>query len=179
MEGNERAVQQADIRSTNRVDAARLRSRFHRKTLLKQIGWASVFLAPNFILVMLFTFIPAVGGLALSTAERDVFSEPEFVGLENYVDLIDDDDFWIALRNTVVHTVTTVPVSIVLSLVLAIVLNKKLPGTLIFRTIFFIPVIMSGVLVSHTWQWLFNADYGPVNYFLWLNDPRRYPVQRA
>ena len=126
--------------------------------------------------------------MALSTAEWDVFSEPEFAGLENYVDLIDDDDFWIALRNTVVYTVTTVPVSIVLSLVLAIVLNKKLPGTLIFRTIFFIPVIMSGVLVSHTWQWLFNADYGPVNYFLWqigirgprwLNDPRRYPVQRA
>ncbi len=130
---------------------------------------------------MLFTFIPAAGGLALSTAEWDVFSEPEFAGLENYVDLIDDDDFWTALRNTVVYTVTTVPVSIVLSLVLAIVLNQKLPGTLIFRTIFFIPVIMSGVLVSHTWQWLFNADYGPANYFLWqigiqgprwLNDPR-------
>ena len=94
---------------------------------------------------------------------------------------MDDDDFWIALRNTIVYTFTTVPVGIVLSLVLAMVLNQKLPGTLIFRTIFFIPVIMSGVLVSHTWQWLFNADYGPVNYFLWQigiegprwrNDPR-------
>ena len=162
-------------------DVAHSRSQSQRNTLLKQLGWAAVFLAPNFILVMLFTFIPAAGGLALSTAEWDVFSEPKFVGAENYVDLVDDDDFWIALRNTIVYTFTTVPVSIVLSLVLAIVLNEKLPGTLFFRTIFFIPVIMSGVLVSHTWQWLFNADYGPLNYFLWqigiqgprwLNDPR-------
>ena len=119
MEGNERVVQQTDIRSANRVDAARLRSRIQRKTLLKQFGRASVFVAPNFILVMLFTFIPAVGGLALSTAEWDVFSELKFVGLENYVGLIDDDDFWIALRNNVVYTVTTVPVSVILSLVLA------------------------------------------------------------
>ena len=161
--------------------AVRLRNLYGRKTLLNQSGWAGLFLAPNFILVMLFTFIPALGGLALSTAEWDVFSAPKFVGMENYVDLVDDDDFWIALRNTVVYTVTTVPVSIILSLALAIVLNQRLPGTLVFRTIFFIPVIMSGVLVSHTWQWLFNADYGPLNYFLWqigiagprwLTDPR-------
>jgi len=165
----------------NELGAARLQSRFRRQTLLNQIGWASLFLAPNFILVMLFTFIPAIGGLALSTAEWDVFSAPKFVAAENYGDLVDDDDFWIALRNTIVYTFTTVPVGIALSLILAIVLNQKLPGTLIFRTIFFIPVIMSGVLVSHTWQWLFNADYGPVNYLLWqigiegprwLNDPR-------
>ena len=120
-------------------DVAHSRSQSQRNTLLKQLGWAAVFLAPNFILVMLFTFIPAAGGLALSTAEWDVFSEPKFVGAENYVDLVDDDDFWIALRNTIVYTFTTVPVSIVLSLVLAIVLNEKLPGTLFFRTIFFIP----------------------------------------
>ena len=163
------------------ASAARIRNLYSRRTLLNQIGWAGLFLAPNFILVMLFTFIPAAGGLALSMAEWDVFSAPKYVGAENYVDLVDDDDFWIALRNTVVYTVTTVPVSIVLSLALALVLNQKLPGTLLFRTIFFIPVIMSGVLVSHTWQWLFNADYGPLNYFLWqigiagprwLTDPR-------
>ncbi|MCY3779265.1 MAG: hypothetical protein OXG78_03060 [Chloroflexi bacterium] len=63
-----------------------------------------MFLAPNFILVMLFIFIPAVGGLALSTAEWDVFSAPKFAGAENYVELVDDDDFWIALRNTIVYT---------------------------------------------------------------------------
>ena len=181
MDGTDRASAEAAIRNATSVFAVGLQSQSRRYTLLKQLGWATVFLAPNFILVMLFTFIPALGGVALSTAEWDVFSEPKFVGVENYVDLIDDDDFWIALRNTVVYTVTTVPISVILSLALAIVLNQKLPGTLIFRTIFFIPVIMSGVLVSHTWQWLFNADYGPVNHFLaqigvegprWLNDPR-------
>ena len=170
-----------DAGRVNQVSVASWRVQLVKKPLLSQIGWAAVFLAPNFILVMLFTFIPALGGLALSTAEWDVFSAPKYVAAENYVDLVDDDDFWIALRNTIVYTFTTVPVGIALSLVLAIVLNEKLPGTLIFRTIFFIPVIMSGVLVSHTWQWLFNADYGPVNYFLWqigiegprwLNDPR-------
>lgn len=117
------------------ASAARLRSQHNRRTLLNQIGWASVFLAPNFILVMLFTFIPALGGLALSTAEWDVFSAPKYVAEENYVELVDDDDFWISLRNTIVYTFTTVPVGIALSLVLALVLNRKLPGTLIFRPI--------------------------------------------
>ena len=120
------------------VNSVRLRSQHGWKTRLNEVGWAGLFLAPNFILVMLFTFIPAAGGLALSSADWDVFSPPKFVGIENYVDLVDDDDFWIAMRNTIVYTVTTVPVSIILSLALAIVLNQNLPGTLIFRTIFFI-----------------------------------------
>ena len=67
------------------VSAARLRSHYNRKSLLGQIGWAGLFVAPNFILVMLFTFIPALGGLALSTAEWDVFSAPKFAGAENYI----------------------------------------------------------------------------------------------
>ena len=77
----------------NEVSIDRSRNQVVRKTLLNQIGWAGFFLAPNFILVMLFTFIPAVGGLALSTAEWDVFSAPKFAGAENYVDLVDYDDF--------------------------------------------------------------------------------------
>lgn len=141
-----------DAASMNEATVASWRDRLVTKPQLSQIGWACLFLAPNFVLVMLFTFIPALGGLALSTAEWDVFSAPKYVAAENYIDLVDDDDFWIALRNTIVYSFTTVPVGIALSLVLAIALNQRLPGTLVFRTIFFIPVIMSGVLVSHTWQ---------------------------
>ena len=152
----------------------------HKKTL-QQLGWAGLFLAPNLILVAVFTFIPAAGSLALSLAEWDVFSPPRFIGLDNYIKLLGDSSFWTATRNTFIYTMVTVPIVLAGSLLLALVLNKRLVGTLAFRTIFFIPVIMSGVLVSLTWLWLFNADYGPINYALaqigiqgpdWLHDPR-------
>jgi multiple sugar transport system permease protein len=148
--------------------------------ILRQLGWAGFFLAPNFIIVLLFTFIPMLSGMAISLYEWDVFSEPNYIALENYTELFEDEDFWISMKNTAVYTLISVPISLVGSLILAVVLNRQLPGTLLFRTVFFIPVIMSGILVSLTWQWLFNADYGPINYWLsfigirgprWLNDP--------
>lgn len=152
----------------------------HTQRILRQLGWAGVFLAPNLILVVLFTFIPMVSGIAISLYEWDVFSKPDYIGTENYTELFQDKDFWVSMRNTAVYTVVSVPISLAGSLALAVILNRKLPGTLLFRTIFFIPVIMSGILVSLTWQWLFNADYGPINDFLarlgisgprWLSDP--------
>lgn len=152
-----------------------------RRKQLRQFGWAALFLAPNLILVTVFTFIPAIGSLALSLTQWDVFSPPQFIGLGNYRELLGDSNFWIALRNTFIYAFATVPIGMIGSLLLALILNQGLRGTLVFRTIFFIPVIMSGVLVSLTWLWLFNADYGPLNYGLaqigvqgpdWLNDPR-------
>lgn len=156
-------------------------SRLQRTPKLRQIGWALIFLAPNLLLVAIFTFIPTVAGFGISLTEWDVLSPAKFIGLRNFIRLLSDRNFWTALGNTFVYTGLTVPLSMVGSLLLAIVLNMKLPGRLIFRTVFFIPVIMSGVLVSLTWQWLFNADYGPINYLLaqvgirgpnWLTDPQ-------
>lgn len=141
--------------------------------------WAWLMLSPNFLLVLVFTFLPTVGGLALSFTAWDVISPAQFVGFDNFRLLFADSEFWIALRNTIIYTLVSVPLSMAGSLLLALALNLRLRGVVIFRTIFFIPVVMSGVLVSLTWRWLFNPDYGPINYALagmgiqgpnWLND---------
>jgi multiple sugar transport system permease protein len=143
--------------------------------------WAFVLLLPNFVLVLLFTLAPTAAGLVLSFTEWDIISPAKLVGVDNFTRLATDAEFWIALRNTLIYTVVSVPVGMALSLALALLLNLRLPGTIIYRTVLFIPVVMSGVLVSLTWRWLFNPDYGPINYTLslmgirgpnWLSDLR-------
>jgi multiple sugar transport system permease protein len=141
--------------------------------------WAVLLLLPNFVLVFLFTLAPTAAGLVLSFTEWDIISPAKWAGVSNFTRLATDAEFWIALRNTLVYTVVSVPVCMALSLALALLLNLRLPGTTIYRTVLFIPVVMSGVLVSLTWRWLFNPDYGPINYVLslvgirgpnWLSD---------
>jgi len=161
--------------TTSRAIRQNLQSRTARNEAL----WALLLLSPNFILVLLFAFLPTLGGLVLAFTEWDVINPALFVGFDNFRVLLTDEEFWIALRNTAVYTMVSVPLSLVAALILALVLNTRLHGVILFRTIFFIPVVMSGVLVSLTWKWLFNPDYGPINYALsalgirgpnWLHD---------
>ena len=146
----------------------------------RNLLWAALFIAPNLFLVLVFVFIPTIAGFGISFTQWDGLQAPKFVGIQNYSQLLNDSNVWLALRNTALYAAVIVPVGLAGSLLLAVVLNKGLPGSAVFRTVFFIPVIMSGVLVSLNWQWLFQPDYGPVNYFLsqigfrgpnWLNDP--------
>ncbi len=142
--------------------------------------WAILMLAPNLILVAVFLFVPAVAGLSLSFTHWDLLTPAEFAGLDNYRVLLDDKNFWTALRNTAVYTFVSVPILVASGLILALLLHSKLPGTMLFRALFFIPVIMSGVVVSLAWRWLLHPDYGVVNYGLesvgirgpnWFADP--------
>jgi multiple sugar transport system permease protein len=130
--------------------------------------WAFLLLLPNFVLVFLFTFAPTLAGLVLSFTKWDIISPAQWAGIDNFTRLATDADFWTALRNTIVYTIVSVPVCMALSLAMALLLNLRLKGTIVYRTVLFIPVVMSGVLVSLTWRWLFNPDYGPINYALSL-----------
>lgn len=159
-------------------------ARTHLPTRLSRLArsdvmWALLLLSPNLILVAVFTFLPAIGGLGLSLTAWDVISPMRYVGLDNFRVMFGDGEFWTALHNTIIYTLVSVPVCLILSLFLALLLNLKLRGQILFRTVLFIPVVMSGVLVSLTWRWLFSPDYGPINYFLagigirgpnWLSD---------
>lgn len=156
----------------------------HRRghlTRQREALWALLFLAPNMILVLFFSFVPTIGGFALSLTEWDVISPARFVGGDNFARLLRDAEFWVALSNTAAYTLVSVPLCLLISLFLALALNQRLRGVIAYRTVFFIPVVMSGVLVSMTWRWLYNPDWGPINYALasvgvrgpnWLNDVR-------
>jgi ABC-type sugar transport system permease subunit len=103
-----------------------------------------------------------------------------FVGLANYINLLKDADFWNTIKNTVYFTLMKIPADIVLSLGIAMVLNQKLRGIGIFRTIYFMPVITSVVAVAAIWRVIYNPSFGLANSLLelfnlpaqrWLRDP--------
>jgi ABC-type sugar transport system permease subunit len=141
--------------------AARARRRSLRPIL---IGWS--FLLPNFLGFALLTLVPMVFGLALSFMDWSPWGDPEWVGFENFERMFRNSTFWIALWNTTYYAAGHIPLTMVVSLGLALLLNRALAGLGFFRTAFFLPYVTSLVAVAVVWNMLFNPTSGPVNQFL-------------
>jgi multiple sugar transport system permease protein len=124
------------------------------------------FLAPNIIGFMVFTFLPVLASLCLAFCKWDMLTPVKFVGFDNFIKLVKDRDFWYYLYNTL-FLMLRIPVSMAVSLVFALLLNQKLKGMVIYRTIYFAPVISSIVAVALVWRWIYNADFGLLNSFLY------------
>jgi len=123
-----------------------------------------MFLAPNIIGFLLFSLLPVGATLVISLLNWDLIRDPEFVGFQNYTTLLTKDPiFREVLFNTAYFVIGVVPASIIISLMLALVMNNGLKGISLFRAIFFIPVITSSVAVAMLWRWLYNTDYGLIN----------------
>ncbi|WP_433685562.1 carbohydrate ABC transporter permease [Nocardia sp. CA-119907] len=147
----------------------------------ERAGWA--FVAPNVVAVLVFLLFPLAVSLYLSLHSWDLFSAPRFVGVANYRRLFTSDPlFLIALRNTAVFTVLTLVPTVVIGLAVAAVLNRKLAGIGIFRTIAFLPLVASTVAMAVVWRFMFTTDDGLLNVMLgwvgidpvpWLTDPDR------
>jgi multiple sugar transport system permease protein len=148
----------------------------------QQRFWGIVMAGPWILGFLMFTLGPMLASLYFSLTEYSVFSPPSFVGLRNYVELLTDDRLHaIAMYNTAYYTAFQVPISLVLALAVAVLLNQGLPGENLFRTIYYLPSVVSGVAISMLWLWLFDPNLGLVNVVLgwfgirgplWLQDPR-------
>jgi multiple sugar transport system permease protein len=145
-------------------------------------AWAGrMFVAPNLAAVTVFMLFPLGFSLYMSFQRWDVFRSPKFVGLKNFQELFTSDPlFLIAIRNTIVFTLGTVIPTVVISLIVAAVLNRKAKGIAIVRTIIFMPLAISSVVLAVVWQFVFNTDNGLLNIMLgwvgiapvpWLVDP--------
>lgn len=121
---------------------------------------------PNFIGFAVFTLLPVLFSFGLSFCEWDSAHPIKFVGLQNFLQLLKDDTFRISLKNTIYFTIGTVPLTIVLSLGMSLLINQKIKGQVIFRSIFFFPYVASLVAICVVWNLLFNPDMGPVNSLL-------------
>ncbi|MHB8913009.1 MAG: carbohydrate ABC transporter permease [Lysobacter sp.] len=147
-------------------------------------GW--IFAAPAITVIAVFFGLPVLAAFALSLTDFDIYALADldnlrFVGLRNYLGLLQNPLFWTALGNTVYFVAVGVPLSIVVSLAAALLLHSKL-GTLkpLFRTAYFAPVVTTVVAVAVIWRYLFHTRYGLVNWALsglgidpvdWLGDP--------
>jgi multiple sugar transport system permease protein len=140
-----------------------------------------IFMLPAILGILLFWLGPMVASFGLSFSSYDMLSAPSWIGLENYRDLVADDLFWHSLRVTAVYAFVSVPLVLITALALAVLLNQRFPGILFFRSVYYLPAVMSGVAVATLWRWIFQADFGMVNALLdkigirgpgWLIDPR-------
>lgn len=124
------------------------------------------FIAPNFIGFAVFTLIPIVFAFALAFMKWDGNNAIEFVALDNFKRLFDDTFFFAALKNTIIYVIGTVPLTMIVALALAIVLNQKIVARGFFRTVAFFPYVASLVAVTSVWSMIFHPSKGPVNYLL-------------
>ena len=128
---------------------------------------AYAFLAPGLILFSIFTVFALAFAFYLTFREWNIL-EPEkpFVGLQNYRDMVGDEDFRRSVINTFYFTGASVPLGMAIGLSIALLLNQPLWGRTILRTLFFLPVVTPFVVAAIVWKWLYNGDFGPINYYL-------------
>lgn len=128
---------------------------------------ATILLFPTALSFALFTVFPVGMAIWLSFQQWDLLTPPHFVGLKNYVDiLLHDAHFRQAAWNTIYFVVVQVPLSVAVSIALAVALNQKLKGITVFRTAFYMPIVSSTVSIALVWLWLLNGDYGLINWVL-------------
>lgn len=144
------------------------------------------FIAPALALLAMFVFLPAAAALGLSFTDFDIYALADirrlrFVGLDNYRRLFGDAEFWMALRNTLYFVAVGGPLSVLVSLAAALLVNHHLtPFKGLFRSLLFLPVVTTLVAVAVVWRYLYQPRYGVLNYLLggfgigpvdWLGDP--------
>ena len=144
----------------------------------RQNWWGFVFLLPALIFLFVFKFLPMVWAAGLSFTNYDLFNTNDFIGLGNYIYLFHDEEFLTSLFNSFYYVVATVIPIVILSLGLALIFAKPVLGRDVIRLAYFLPVIMSGIVIALVWKFLFHP-YGLVNALLsylgvgqinWLTD---------
>jgi multiple sugar transport system permease protein len=129
---------------------------------------------------LLWFLAPALTAVWLTFQDWNLISPPRFIGLENLRDIPQDDLFWQALRVTVNFTLISVPVGLVLGFLLALLMNTKVRGIELFRTVYYLPSIVPAVANAVLWAWIFNTEFGLANVLLrslglpkikWLQEP--------
>lgn len=138
---------------------------------------AYLFLAPWLIGLVVFIIVPVVASLVISMTDWNLMNAPRWVGFANYERMLGDRDFWQSLGVTLRYVAISLPVYMVVSLALALLLNQKLKGMFVFRTILFMPSVIAGTAAAVLWSMLLNPDVGVVNQVLravGMSDPPRW-----
>jgi multiple sugar transport system permease protein len=125
--------------------------------------WAFLFIAPTVLGLYIFFLYPMISSVYISLTKWDQLSSPEFIGLANYVRLFSDEGVFTEFMNTLFFVVTMVPLIIIVSLLLANMLNQKSRFTGFYRTVLFLPYVLLPVVSAQIWLIMFNSRYGLIN----------------
>lgn len=140
--------------------------------------WGWLFVLPTMIGLIVLNIYPIIDTIKQSFFKTGDFGRGDiFVGVDNYVKMLSDTETWDALIATFKYAIIEVPFSIAISLVLAVLLNRKMVGRSAYRTIFFLPMVCAPAAVAMVWRWLFNSEFGLLNHILgskiqWVSDPK-------
>lgn len=141
---------------------------------------AYMFISPWIIGFLLLTLMPMLASLYFSFTDYNILDAPVWVGLKNFEDLLQDARFWQSLKVTFTFAIMSLPASLIFGLSLAVLLNQDIPFVKLWRTLYFLPSVLSGVSVTLLWVLLFNPKLGAINAVLkifgikgpgWLHDP--------
>lgn len=143
--------------------------------------WGWLFILPTMTGLMILNIIPIFQTIYQSFFKTGAFGKGNiFVGLDNYKRMFADRDVWQALINTFKYAIVEVPVSIAIAIVLAVLLNRKMKGRTVYRTIYFLPMVAAPAAVAMVWRWLYNSEFGLLNRILntigvrsinWISNP--------
>lgn len=127
------------------------------------------FVLPAIVGIFIFIIIPIICSFGLSFCEWDLLNEIKFVGLSNYKSVCTDGETLHIILNTVVYAFSTTVFAVILPLIIASILNTKLRGAEVFKTVYFLPFITPAVVVAIVWGWVFDPNIGPINSILHTN----------
>jgi multiple sugar transport system permease protein len=148
----------------------------------KRVDWVGyLFILPALLVILVFRFYPILQAIRMSFYNWGLAGPLKFIGLKNFGRLFIDPKFYQSLGNTFWYVIFVVPLTIIISIFFANLLNQKIRGRGIYRTLYYLPVVTSIVAISVVWKWIFNPDRGIFNAMLnlvnlgglkWLNDSR-------
>jgi len=150
------------------------------KVTRRNLTYGLLFISPWIIGFSVFTLYPMIASLYYSFTNYDILTPVKFVGLQNFIDMFQNKLFQTAIYNTVYFAIFSIPISIVVSIMIAMLLNTNVRGMAFYRTVFFLPSIVPAVAAGLLWVWILNPQFGLANAILkmfglpalgWLSDP--------
>ena len=125
-----------------------------------------LFISPWIVGFCVFMLYPVASSLYFSFCDYSVLERPVWIAAENYTELFRDKVFWVSLKNTTYYAAVALPLGMLIAVSLALLLNTKVRGMAVYRTIFFLPSIVPVVAMAILWLWILNGQYGVLNYAL-------------
>lgn len=136
--------------------------------------WAFLFILPALLGTVIFIVIPIFVSFGLGFVKWDLISQPEFVGIKNYTELFSGEIFYEVLWNTFYYAFATALFSIVIPLILAYALDRKIKGSALFKSAYFLPYVTPMIVIAIVWTWIFDPNYGILNWLLGAGDSLKW-----